>query len=312
MHSPRFFSSVRNLSNISWKPTGKLQQTLASEISRSGTALHSAASSTANLFPAMAGEGRFFVCGGDRRSRIPASIDCVMEATLCTTLGRGDGGEKIRTVEHLLSALEAAGVDNCGIEIVGGDEVPLLDGSAREWVEAIENAGLCVAKDYNGNTMDKLAPFLDEPMHVWRNDSFVAAFPSPKVQITYGIDFPQVPAIGRQWFSCFPMDESAYTKEIASARTFGIYEEVEKLRKAGLIQGGSMENATVCSAKSGWLNPPLRFQDEPCRHKVLDLIGDLSIFARNGSQGLPVAHIIAYKAGHSLHAEFVRRLSGSH
>ncbi|KAF5193000.1 Udp-3-o-acyl-n-acetylglucosamine deacetylase [Thalictrum thalictroides] len=79
---------------------------------------------------------------------------------------------------------------------------------------------------------------------------------------------------------------------------------------AGFIQGGSTENAIVCSVNKGWLNPPLRFQDEPCRHKVLDLVGDLSLLAQNGNQGLPTAHIISYKGGHTLHAKFVRHLSG--
>ncbi|XP_077230866.1 putative UDP-3-O-acyl-N-acetylglucosamine deacetylase 1, mitochondrial [Tasmannia lanceolata] len=312
MPFPRFFSSIRNHvshSKISWKSTGTVQKTLAAEISRSGTALHSGARTTAKLFPAMAGDGRFFV-SGDCRTRILATVDFVTESALCTTLSRD--GARVRTVEHLLSALEAIGVDNCGIEIVGGDEVPLLDGSASEWVEVIKEVGLCDAKDCSGNNMDKLAPFLHEHVHVWRKDSFIAAFPSSKVHITYGINFPKVPAIGCQWFSCFAMDASVYVKEIASSRTFCIYEEADKLLKAGLIQGGSMENAIVCSASTGWLNPPLRYDDEACRHKVLDLIGDLSLFARSGNQGLPVAHIIAYKGGHSLHTELVRLLSDSH
>ncbi|KAF8398943.1 hypothetical protein HHK36_014808 [Tetracentron sinense] len=303
----RVFNTLRTSTSISWKPTGKLQQTLASVIERSGKTLHSGAFSTAKLFPAMAGEGRFFVCG-DRRSIIPASIDFVTETALCTTLCRD--GARIRTVEHLLSALEATGVDNCRIEIFGADEVPLLDGSAREWVEAIEQVSLCAAKDHNGNSIDKMAPFLQEPVHVWRNDSFVAAFPSSELHITYGINFPQVPTIGCQWFSSVAMDDYFYAKQIASSRTFCIYEEVEQLLSAGLIQGGSAENAIVCSTSKGWLNPPLRFPDEPCRHKVLDLLGDLSLFAQNGNQGIPIAHIVAYKGGHSLHAEFVRRLSG--
>ncbi|KAJ4973277.1 hypothetical protein NE237_006451 [Protea cynaroides] len=307
MTSSRFFNTLRTSSSISWKQTGKIQQTLASVIEKSGTTLHSGEFSTAKLFPAKAGEGRFFICG-DRRSRIPASIDFVTETTLCTTLCKD--GARIRTVEHLLSALEGTGVDNCRIEIDGSDEVPLLDGSAQEWVEAIEKVGLCTANDSNGSSMEKMAPFLHEPVHVWSNDSFIAAFPSSKVHITYGIAFPQVPAIGYQWFSSFPLDNSFYAKQIASSRTFGIYEEVERLRKAGLIQGGSADNAIVCSASKGWLNPPLRFQDEPCRHKVLDLVGDFSLFAQNGNQGLPVAHIVAYKGGHSLHASFLRHLSG--
>ncbi|XP_068663727.1 probable UDP-3-O-acyl-N-acetylglucosamine deacetylase 1, mitochondrial isoform X1 [Aristolochia californica] len=292
---------------ISWKEIGVLQQTLVSKVSRSGVSLHSGACTTATICPARAGEGRFFVCGGHR---IPASVDFVSESPLCTTLCRN--GTMVRTVEHLLSALEAVGVDNCRIEITGGNEVPLLDGSAKQWVQAIEEGGLCIAKDDNGNSINKRAPFVLEPVHLWRNDSFVAAFPSSTVHITYGIDFPQVPAIGRQWFSCLSLDSSVYTEEIASSRTFCIYEEVERLRSAGLIQGGSTENAIVCSTNAGWLNPPLHFDDEPCRHKVLDLIGDLSLFAQDGHQGLPVGHIIAYKGGHSLHIQLLRLLSGSH
>ncbi|XP_020257185.1 UDP-3-O-acyl-N-acetylglucosamine deacetylase-like isoform X3 [Asparagus officinalis] len=108
------------------------------------------------------------------------------------------------------------------------------------------------------------------------------------------VSFSKAPAIGCQWYSCF-MDDAIYSKEIAPSRTFCIYEEVEMMRKAGLIQGGSLENAMVCSATTSWLNPPLHFDDEPCRHKLLDLVGDFSLFAQNGNQGLPLAHIIAYK-----------------
>ncbi|KAK1314739.1 putative UDP-3-O-[3-hydroxymyristoyl] N-acetylglucosamine deacetylase 1 [Acorus calamus] len=252
----------------------------------------------------MAGEGRYFVT---RDGEIPASIEFVEESALCTTVSRD--GATVRTVEHLLSALEATGVDNCRIHIDGGDEVPLLDGSARQWVEAIEQVGLCVAKDGNGNTMDKLAPVLHKPVHVWKGDAFIAASPSSRVRVTYEIDFPKVPAIGCQRFSCSPMDENVYAKEISPSRTFCIFEEVGKLFKAGIIQGGSAADASVCSASLGWLNPPLHFADEPCRHKVLDLIGDLSLFAQNGHQGLPIAHIHAHKAGHALHGEFVHCLS---
>ncbi|KAJ0988633.1 hypothetical protein J5N97_006989 [Dioscorea zingiberensis] len=290
---------------LSWKPTGKLQQTLASEIIRAGVALHSGKTVTACLLPAAAGEGRYFVAG-DHRTTIAAAIGNAVESPLCTTLSRA--GARVRTVEHLLSALEACGVDNCRIEIDGGDEVPLLDGSAKEWVEAIQQVGLCVAEASDGNYMDKLAPFLNEPIYVSKNDAFIFGLPSPETRVTYGIDFSKVPSIGCQWFSSL-MDASVYFKEIAPARTFCVYEEVEKMRSAGLIQGGSAENAIVCSATIGWLNPPLRYHDEPCRHKVLDLVGDFSLLAQNGSQGLVNAHIIAYKAGHTLHSEFVRCIS---
>ncbi|XP_044982356.1 probable UDP-3-O-acyl-N-acetylglucosamine deacetylase 1, mitochondrial isoform X3 [Hordeum vulgare subsp. vulgare] len=180
---------------------------------------------------------------------------------------------------------------------------------AQEWVEAIRGAGLCEADDIGGQKLEKLAPKIDEPVYLRKDDCFVAAFPSSQTHITYGIDFPKAPAIGCQWFDTF-LDADVYSSKIAPARTFCIFEEVEKMRGAGLIRGGSLENAMVCSMTGGWLNPPLRFDDEPCRHKVLDLIGDFSLLAQNGSQGFPIAHVVAYKAGHALHTSFLRHLSG--
>ncbi|KAH9746142.1 hypothetical protein KPL70_004323 [Citrus sinensis] len=307
------FNAIKSSSVISWKSTGRLQQTLAGFIEKTGKTLHSGNVSTVRLCPEFAGKGRYF----EFRSRlIPASIDFAKESPLCTTLFKD--GVQIRTVEHLLSALEAKGVDNCKIEIhnmVADDqdveaEVPIFDGSASVWAEAIEQVGLKEALDCHGNNAEKVAPFLNQSIYVQREDSFVAAFPSQKVQISYGIDFPQVPAIGCQWFSTTPLEGTCYAMHIASSRTFCIYEEVERMCNAGLIKGGSLDNAIVCSASEGWLNPPLRFPDEPCRHKLLDFVGDLSLFARNGSQGLPVAHMVAFKGGHALHVDFARRLSG--
>ncbi|KAG0476317.1 hypothetical protein HPP92_013158 [Vanilla planifolia] len=202
----------------------------------------------------------------------------------------------------------ACDVDNCRIEIKGGDEVPILDGSAKGWVEAIKHVGTCDSIDCNGKTKEKMAPMLCDPMYVCKRDPFIVSFPSSKTHISCGINFSKAPAIGCQWFS-FSMGAYSYSKEIAPSRTFCIYEEVQQMRNAGLIRGGSTENAILCSAASGWINPPLRFNDEPCRHKILDLIGDFSLFARNGNQGVPLSHIISYKAGHSLHYDFVLRLA---
>ncbi|KAH6790387.1 UDP-3-O-acyl N-acetylglycosamine deacetylase family protein [Perilla frutescens var. frutescens] len=307
------FKSLKSSPALSWKPTGKLQQTVTNCIERTGRGLHSGDISAVRILPAEARAGRYFVF---RSNVIRSSIDnAVKETPLCTALS--SNGYSVRTVEHLLSALEACGVDNCRIEIDGSSncgrsvEVPIFDGSAREWVEAINQSGLKVAVDFGGKSCEKLAPYLSEPVHVLKNDSFVAAFPCSKVSITYGIDYPQAPAIGRQWFSSTLLDESFYSSSIAPSRTFCIYEEVERMRSLGLIKGGSAETAIVCSMTKGWLNPPLRYDDEPCRHKVLDLIGDVSLLAQEGNQGLLVAHIVAYKGGHSMHAEFVRRLLGA-
>lgn len=174
---------------------------------------------------------------------------------------------------------------------------------------AIRGAGQCAAKDSSGQKLEKLAPEIHEPVYLQKSDCFIAALPSSRIRITYGIDFPKVPGIGCQRFATV-LDANVYSSKIAPARTFCIFEEVEKLRSAGLIRGGSLENATVCSISGGWLNPPLRFEDEPCRHKILDLIGDFSLLAQNGNQGFPLAHVVAYKAGHALHTDFLRHLLG--
>uniref|UniRef100_A0ACD5X1Z1 Uncharacterized protein n=1 Tax=Avena sativa TaxID=4498 RepID=A0ACD5X1Z1_AVESA len=293
---------------LSWKPTGRPQQTLAAAVSRSGVGLHSGKRATATLIPARAGEGRYFIVEGEE-ARVAAEVgNAEAQSVLCTTLRSECGVARVRTVEHLLSAMEALGVDNCRIEVSSGDEIPLLDGSAQEWVEVIQGAGLCAAEDVGGQKLEKMAPKIDEPVYLRKDDCFIAAFPSSQIHITYGIDFPKAPAIGCQWFNTF-LDADIYSSKIAPARTFCIFEEVEKMRSAGLIKGGSLENARVCSMTDGWLNPPLRFEDEPCRHKILDLIGDFSLLARNGSQGFPIAHVVAYKAGHALHTKFLRHLS---
>ncbi|MFS7899449.1 putative UDP-3-O-acyl-N-acetylglucosamine deacetylase [Helianthus anomalus] len=297
---------------ISWRSTGKQQQTIARCIEKTGRALHSGDLSTVRIWPELAGTGRYF----DFRSLlIPASIDFAEDSPLCTTLRKD--GHSVRTVEHLLSALQGTGVDNCRIEIMnsGSDdtsvEVPIFDGSAREWVEAIDQVGLTDAMDCNGRSCDRVSPYLTQPVHVSKGDSVIAAFPANETYISYGIDFPQVSDLSLKWYSSSFCTGSIYSKQIAPSRTFCVYEEVKKMRSAGLIKGGSAENAVVFSISKGLLNPPLRSPEEPCRHKVLDFIGDVSLFARSGSQGLPVANIIAYKGGHSLHAEFVRKLSST-
>ncbi|TYG46834.1 hypothetical protein ES288_D11G288200v1 [Gossypium darwinii] len=148
--------------------------------------------SKVKIWPGFTGQGRYFEF---HSNLIPASIDFVRESLLCTSLCKD--GYKIRTVEHLLSALEAKGIDNCRIQIQSLDsedtevEVPIFDGSANAWVEAIEQVGRKEALDRSGNNVEKLAPYLSEPFYVSRNDSFMVAFPASKVHISCGIDFPK-------------------------------------------------------------------------------------------------------------------------
>ncbi|KAJ7517207.1 hypothetical protein O6H91_21G014600 [Diphasiastrum complanatum] len=288
-----------------FKNRGQPQRTLSGPVTRMGKGLHSGEESTLTLFPATAGEGRYFVYMNDIvTEKISASADNVVETRLSTCLGIGH--TKVRTVEHLMSALEGIGVNNCRIELRGGQEVPLLDGSASQWVKAVEEVGLSIAQDRHGCQLPALSLKVHKPIFVFDGDSFVAAFPAPATRVTCGIDFPQQ-AIGRQWFTWYHCNNASYKSEIAAARTFGIYEQIEQLQQAGLIKGASLDNALVCS-ESGWLNPPLRFPDEPCRHKLLDLVGDLALCAQSGHLGLPVAHIISFKASHSLHVKFCKAI----
>ncbi len=259
----------------------------------SGVGLHFGVNTTVKVLPAEAGSGRYFVrVDLADKPVIPARIDAVSQTTLSTELKANKA--KIRTVEHLLAALVGNGIDDARIEI-DGEEVPLLDGSAQVWCEAISHAGI-------SSHLPSSSPYLPVAAPIWirENDAFVAALPASLTRFTYGIDFPY-PAIGNQWHS-WEFSNDSFAREIAPARTFGFAEQIAQLQQAGLIQGGSLDNALVCS-HDGWLNPPLRFTNEPARHKLLDLVGDLSLLGQ-----LPQAHIIAYKASHKLHIQLAKQL----
>ena len=259
-----------------------------------GVGLHSGKKTTVKLMPCDRLKGRYFV-RTDLASQpeIPAHIDSVGQTMLSTELGIENA--TVRTTEHLLAALTGLGVHNARIEISGA-ELPLLDGSAKEWAAAIASAGI--------QTIDSVEikpKIITEAIWIREDDIFVAALPSSELRFTYGIDFPYAP-IGNQWHSWNPAKES-FQEAIAPARTFGFADQIEQLQKAGLIQGGSLENALVCDHEK-WLNPPLRFENEPARHKLLDLIGDLSLLGT-----IPTAHYLAYKASHKLHTQLARQLA---
>lgn len=283
------------------------QATLAAPVEQIGIGLHSGVESRVRITPAPADSGRVFMChipadgslDGDglqdsnRSIAIPATTAHVVSTQLSTELGAE--GVTVRTVEHLLAALVAMGVDNARIDI-SGPEVPLLDGSALVWAEAIAAAGLTTQSERDLWTISR-------PLSLQDGDAWLAAFPSSECRFTYGIDF-DVSAIGNQWFSWAP-EQEPFLSAIAPARTFGLAHQIDHLRQHGLIRGGSLDNALVCSS-TGWLNPPLRFSNEPVRHKLLDLVGDISL-----TGALPQAHIIAYRASHRLHVQFAQQLVAS-
>jgi UDP-3-O-[3-hydroxymyristoyl] N-acetylglucosamine deacetylase len=222
------------------------------------------------------------------RVTIPALVDYVIDTSRATVIGAE--GESVSTVEHLLSSLVGLEIDNALI-VVEGPEIPVLDGSSLPFTQAIAEVGMVeqgVARRYLN-----IGSF-----EVIDRDMRLSIVPADQFIIEMDVEFR--PPIGAQRFAG-EMTPAVYEREIAGARTFGYLDEVEALRARGLAMGGSLDNAVVFSPDGPM--QPLRFADEPVRHKVLDLLGDFALI------GAPLlAKIQARKSGHALHAKAVRAL----
>jgi UDP-3-O-[3-hydroxymyristoyl] N-acetylglucosamine deacetylase len=202
-------------------------------------------------------------------------------------------GVLISTTEHLLSALIGCGVDNAIVEL-DNLELPILDGSALPFVDAILRAG--IRKQRRPRTYLRICRELE----VREGDKFIAVYPADTYSVSYAINFAH-PLIGKETFRV-DLSDGNYRTQIAAARTFGFLHEADAMRQQGLIRGASPENAIVLT-RDGLMNPPLRFPDEFVRHKVLDLIGDLALL---GKQIL--GNVVADRAGHAMHTALVSRI----
>lgn len=270
----------------------KNQKTIRQSVSVSGIGLHSGKRVTLTLHPARANTGiRFQRTDIENATEIQANVRNVHSTTLATTLSAG--GVKISTVEHLMSALWAMGIDNV-LCSVNGEEVPILDGSAVPFAQLIRRAGT--------KTQRSARRFLValKPIEVRSGDKWAVLKPSREFKIKYTIDFPH-PVIGQQNFEYNAGTD--FLKEIAPCRTFGFLKDVERMQAMGLALGGSLQNAVVLDDVKA-LNPEgLRFQDEFVRHKILDAIGDFSLI------GYPIlAEIELHRAGHELQTRLVHEL----
>jgi UDP-3-O-[3-hydroxymyristoyl] N-acetylglucosamine deacetylase len=268
------------------------QHTIAAPVSLSGVGLHTGVKVNVRLCPAPANTGVLFRRTDLEGFIIEAQSRNVARVSYATSLMKK--GVLISTTEHLLSALAGLDVDNVLVEI-DNLELPILDGSARPFVELITKAG--IRRQRARRSFVKI----QKPVEVVDGMRRIAIYPADVFRVTYRIAFPH-PLIGEQSIE-FASGSSNYAAEIAPARTFGFLAELEMLRKNGLIRGGSLENAVVLNGK-GVINPEgLRFPDEFCRHKILDLIGDFSLL------GHPlIGHVVAERAGHAMHAQLVSRL----
>lgn len=268
------------------------QQTLASKAGLSGIGLHTGVKVHLEISPASANTGIVFRRTDLDGFSIEALAKNVARVSYATSLMKK--GVLISTTEHLLSAFAAWQVDNAYVDL-DNLELPILDGSALPFHQLIRAAGVRRQRAW------RACARILKPVEAVDGAKRIAVYPAETFKITYRISFPH-PLIGNQEL-IFRAEESDYATEIAPARTFGFMEEVEALRASGLVRGGSLENAIVLT-RDGLLNPEgLRFADEFCRHKILDLIGDLSLL------GYPLlGHVVADRAGHAMHLALITRL----
>lgn len=269
------------------------QRTLQNSAAISGIGLHTGQRINMTLRPAEAGTGIIFHrIDGDTIVSIAARSENVVDTRLATVLGRGE--TRISTVEHLLAALSAYGIDNLHIDI-DGPEVPIMDGSAAPFTSIIEETGL------RNLPQSRKYLAIRKPLTVIDGEKRVSIIPSRFFRVTFDIAFEH-PCIALQQRSV-KVSADCFRRELAPARTFGFLRDVEQLKAAGLARGGSLDNAIVVDDEC-ILNPEgLRFQDEFVRHKILDSIGDLSLL------GYPIlGHVRAYKAGHDISHQLVEKI----
>lgn len=271
------------------------QHTLKSEIGCSGTGLHTGNTVSIVLKPAPEDTGIVFrrTDMAGKNAEIPALVENVVEATLCTTLGN-DEGIKIATVEHLLAALAGCRIDNVYVD-VDGPEMPIMDGSAAPFVFLVECAGV-VEQNKTRRVIEVL-----KRIEISDDGREASLSPGDGFSVGFEIDF-ESDAIGKQDKSV-RLVNGTFKGEISRARTFGFAEEVDQLRKMGLARGGSLDNAVVVSGDKILNDEGLRYDDEFVRHKILDCVGDLYL------AGAPISgHFQGFRSGHAMNHAIVRAL----
>ena len=269
---------------FSWPTNYDYCYTIAGVITKDGIGLHSGEKTKVKI-SSYDKEGYYvsFVDKPDEIFKLDQNL--IGSTMLCTAVKLGN--RNLYTIEHLLSSLAGCGLSYIHIE-VEGKEIPLLDGSAIQWVRAFEQVGIKKAPK-----PDHFVEEINRSILFNKDNSVIALTPSDKTTIISTINF-SYRAIGNQTYE-IDLNPKSFVEQIAPARTFGFKDQFQELRELGLIKGGNLENALVCDDDK-WVNPPLRFSNEPIRHKILDLIGDLALV------GLPKAQILVYKGSHSLNA----------
>lgn len=270
------------------------QYTLAKSIEFSGIGIHTGKNVTMRFCPAPPSTGIIFKrMDLPSQPMIPATVEYVIDTSRSTILGLGD--VRVHTVEHVLAALRAFEIDNLFIEI-DNLEPPVGNGSSDIFVELIEKAG----KKASDMTIPILQ--LKEPLYYSEKEIQIIALPAEYFRISYTLSYPSHPLLKAQFHDTIISSE-LFKTNIAPCRTFSLYEELSFLMDKGLIKGGSLDNAVVIHSEAVYSKGGLFFPDEMVRHKILDMIGDLTLV------GIPFnAHIISLKSGHASNYQFAKKL----
>lgn len=268
------------------------QNTLAKSVTIEGIGVHNGRDIEMIISPAEVNTGiEFYVESEDNViSKVKANIENINCGRLCTVIK--SGATSVKTIEHLMAAFYALNITNAKVFIKGGDEVPIMDGSSKEFVEAMKKAGV-----KQQNAMAKVFT-IENTIKVECGNSFIIAKPSSELTINYEIDFDH-PVIGKQSYKL--ENVKSFLEDISSARTFGMVNQVSELRKQGYARGASLDNAIALDDEN-ILNPEgLRYKDEFVRHKILDSIGDFYLIG-----GIIKAEIYVYKGSHHLNHLFIK------
>jgi UDP-3-O-[3-hydroxymyristoyl] N-acetylglucosamine deacetylase len=273
----------------------RYQRTIKNSIHCEGIGLHSGKTVRMTLNPAPAGFGVVFIRIDLANAEIRALASNTAATSYATTLTQDNAS--VKTVEHLLAAFAGLNIDNVYVEI-DSEEIPIMDGSARPFVKLIAEAGIVIQE------MAQPALKVIKPIFVREGNKQLAIWPAETMGISYFIDFNH-PMLKEQSLQYQPTEET-FLREISEARTFGFMSDVKALQANGLAKGASLDNAVALGEDSVLNKDGLRYRDEFVRHKILDLIGDLSL------AGMPIiGHIVAHKSGHGLNAQMVSKLLNS-
>lgn len=272
--------------------TPVFETTIQRPVEASGVGLHSGVPVSIRILPAPAGTGITFIRTDLDRFEVPASWEHVQRVSYATSLMRQ--GVLISTTEHLLSVFYSMGIDNAHIEI-DNLEVPILDGSGAPFVRSLQAAGIKVLRKRRRYLR------IRKSVQVEGAGKSIRIEPADHFALTCHVFFDH-PQVGHQTLQ-MRVNAENYARDIAPARTFGFEQELEQMRNMGLIRGATLDSA-VCFGPDGVRNPDgLRFPDEPCRHKALDLIGDLALIGRP-----LLGHVVAERAGHAMHVALVAKI----